>query len=139
MTTTLSQAKDEIYAIIKEVWDPTNYEVLWDDLTGEPPDTTDPWIRTSIYFSDGGQGSLCGEEGATIWSRTGFVTIQLFSPSGQGMDNNLSYGQEFLNAYEGVRTASGVWFRNARYNPIGISGNFFQGNAIVNFMYDDVK
>ena len=139
MTATLVEARDAIYELLKAAWDATGYIMLWDDLSGEPPETTSPWARSKISFNTGGQASLSNDQGKARFNRAGFLTIQVFTPAGEGLDDNLILAQLILDAYEGVSTSNGVWFRNARYNPVGNSGDFFQGNVLVDFTYDEVK
>lgn len=138
MTATLIEARDAMYTLVKAAW-PTAYQILWDDLAALPPTTPSPWARTTITFSSGGQASLNNDQGAARYVREGFITIQIFTPVGEGLDSNIALGQLMLDAFDGKATSNGVWFRNANYSPIGNSGDFYQANVLVNFIFDEVK
>ena len=42
-------------------------------------------------------------------------------------------------AFEGVGTASGIWFRNARIHEAGVDGAWVQMNVLADFVYDEMR
>lgn len=43
------------------------------------------------------------------------------------------------DAYQGIRTPGGVWFRNATTREIGNDRAWYNVNAVIQFQYDEVK
>jgi hypothetical protein len=87
----------------------------------------------------GNQASLANDGGRRRWERTGLVTVQIFVPAGEGLSEAYSLAKTVADAYEGTTTASGVWFRNVRVNEVGADGAWFQVNALIEFIYDEIK
>lgn len=140
MTATYAQAVDDILGLFKVAWDTTGYTAIYTNVAGDTPDDEeDPWARVTIQHTDGGQGSLTGGLGTTRWTRFGILTVQLFVPSGEGLSEAHTLGKLVTDAFEGVSTTNGVWFRNVRINEIGPDGEWYQVNVLVDFTYDEVK
>lgn len=141
MTATRQQAIDEMLALLKTAWDATSYadNVVWPNKDGAPPAQREPWIRPKVQHVDGGNGSISGANGVARYVRLGFITVQLFVPSGQGLSTEATLSKIIIDAYEGKKTASGVWFRNVRAREVGEDGEFHQTNIIIDFEYDEIK
>lgn len=150
MAVTAATARDEILAAFKAAWDgdPTSssIQVLYENVPGEPPTDVDaatgkvpPYVRVSARHFTGGQSTLAGATGTRTFRRDGAVTVQIFTPTGDGFTLSDSLVPIAKNAYEGAATASGVWFRNVRHNEVGTSGAWFQVNVIADFTYDEIR
>ena len=139
MTATFAQATDDILGIFKDAWDPTTYEAIYTNIAGEVPTGTDPWARATLQHVGGGQASLTGGLGTTRWNRTGFLTVQVFVPIGEGLSGAHNLAKIIADAFEGASTPNGVWFRNVRVNEVGPDGDWYQVNVVVDFEYDEVK
>jgi hypothetical protein len=63
----------------------------------------------------------------------------VFEPPGKGLSGATDLPKVIQDAFEGVATASGVWFRDVTVNEIGPDGDFFQTNIVAFFEYDEVK
>lgn len=139
MSATYAEAYDEILALFKTAWDTTGYSAHYTNVGSEIPTTTVPWARAQVQLLDGFQSSLSGANAQIRWERQGIFTTQIFVPVGNGLLIGHSLSKTVTDAFEGVTTASGVWFRNARVNEIGPDGDWFQINVLVDFTYDEVK
>jgi hypothetical protein len=69
------------------------------------------------------------------------VTVQVFVPNSQhvGLADVEKYATIVRDAFEGKGTPSGIWFRNAAINEIGVDGPWYQMNVVVEFVYDEMK
>lgn len=151
MSATREVARNEIFAALKAAWDAgagvtAGKVILWPNTPGSPPlqqegDTSSPpfWARVKLDFTERGQGSLSGANGQTMYSQTGFLFVQLFEPSGKGLLITDKASKILFDAFDELKTASGVWFRRARSVEVGNEGNWFQTNFIVEFNYDEIK
>lgn len=143
MTATIQQARDEILSTLTTAWlgDPASADLpmLYPDRSQEPP-KQGAWARVTVQHNTGRQVTLSGETGARRFRRTGIVTVQIFTPLGDG----LTLGDELTmiagRAFEGITTASGVIFRNVRNHEVGKDKQgWFQTNVLADFEYDEVR
>ncbi len=141
MSLTPDAAYDEILTFFKDVWDATTWLALYENVPGDKPEagSLDPWARVQVRTVTGNQASLSGDLGTLRWDRGGNVIIQIFVPLGEGLSEAKQLVKIVLDAYEGVTTPNGVWFRNARQNEVGSDGVWHQTNVIVDFTYDEIK
>jgi hypothetical protein len=138
MSLTYKQAKDEMLDKFKAKWDLTGYPVSYQDVRKQRPREDDPWANVFINHASGGQRAFGGNNQRTF-NRTGFITVQLFTPSGKGLQEAYDLAKVVSDAFEGIATPGGVWFRNVRLNEVGRDGEFFQLNVVVEFVYDEIK
>lgn len=143
MTATVSQAKDEILAQYRTTWlaDSTSVDVPihWWNVRNQKPPTSGAWARITVQHAFGGQPTVGKNAGARRYRRTGLVTVEIWTPSG---DSTLADALSMiaLSAFEGKRTSpGGVWFRNVRPNEIGQDGVWFKTNVLADFVYDEVR
>jgi len=139
MSATFQAAVDEMLELFRSAWASTGYQIVWPNKRHEKPSTVAPWARVFVRHVLGGQATLSNADGVRRWRRQGFLTIQVFVPSAQGLPPALALAKIAADAYEGSSTPSGVWFRNVRLNEVGPDGDWFQVNVIADFEYDEVK
>jgi len=137
-------ATDDILVMFKTAWDAGADDLLgyvpdveWPGIIqATPHDKTKPWARITVSHNDGGQTGLGGSAGK-MYTRTGLIMVQVFTP------RDLLMGQQLAiiarNAFEGLQSANGVWFRNGRVNEVGPSAAWYQTNCITDFQYDEIK
>lgn len=147
MPTTRTCARDEMLAAVKAVADD-----LIDTVTGDPvpviyddvPDEiekADPpiaWVRATVAHQTGNQATLAGSSGVRRYTRTGLLTVQIFTPTGDGLSVADEYATAFQSALQGKSTPNGVWFRDVTAQEAGIDGPWFQTNVVGTFEYDEV-
>lgn len=139
MSITISEARDIICKVFKDVWDATGYPVFYTDIPSAVPPSNCIWARVILRHGEGKQASLTGPaNGEQRWCNEGTVFVQIFAPVGNGSSDAYDAAQIVLNAF---RDASGleVWFRKSRINEIGTSGAFEQINVLSDFTYDEIR
>lgn len=145
MTATLTQARDEILGTFKTAWDAgaetVGKTVLYPNVGNqEPPTAEELWARVTVQHFVGAQVTLSGATGARRFRHNGLVTVQLFAPSGEGLETLDAAATIVKQAFEGVTTSPGrVLFRNVRVNEIGPDGQWFNVNVLADFEYDEVR
>lgn len=113
----------------------------------EPPtDATTEWARVVIQHTDGGQGSLAMVDGKRRWERIGVCTIELYTQIGVGLSRAYELAESVVNAYQGKRTPSDVWFRDVVHAERGeVSTNIQQSvtryriDVTMTFTYDVIN
>jgi hypothetical protein len=143
MTTTLTQARDEILTVFRDAWlassESNALPVLYPDTDDELPDSG-AWARVSVRHGTGGQATLANHDGQRRYRHTGFVTVELYTPRGDGLVLNDQLSTIVKHAFEGVTTCPGqVIFRRVRVNEVGPDGQWFHTNVLVDFEYDEVR
>ena len=149
MTATYETARDDILTLFKAAWDAgtesAGVKVIYPDVPADVPKTNttsknpSPWARITIQHTDATQGSLTDDIGHRRWSRSGFVSVQIFTAFGTGLSLADKLAMIAARAFEGRATASQIWFRNVRVQEIGQDGSWFQMNVIAEFTYDEVR
>jgi hypothetical protein len=97
---------------------------------------TNPWARINIRHNIRDQRSLAGEAG-TRYEAQGVVIIEIYTLKGGACTQAYTLARQVEQAYEGVSTPNGVWFRKVRTVEIGDDGNFYHVNVTLEFIYDD--
>lgn len=142
MTATLTEARDVSLGLLRTAWlaDSTSQDIplLWWDTAQDPP-SNGAWARVTMRHGEAFQATLAGETGSRRFTRTGVITVQIFTPTGDGLELSDSLAIIAARAYEGVTTDNGVWFRNVRANEVGQDGKYFQTNVFADFEYDEVR
>lgn len=146
MSLTPIEARDEMLALFKTIWDEGSDEVdtselsiHWPDLPFDVPDENEAWLRVTLRTATGEQATLSGSEGLKRFNRQGVIIVQVFTPVGDGMKLSYKLVKIVMGAFEGKATPNGVWFRNVRFNEVGIDGGWNQVNVLTDFNYDEVK
>lgn len=142
--TTLSQARDEIMGALKAAVDAYNLangadiQIFWEDVAKAEKDAKGAHLRAFIKHGDGDQDTL-GGAGHRRFSRAGVVMVQVMTPHGDGFTLSDVLGTVARNAFEGVSTPNGVWFRKASVKEIGKTGGYQQVNVTANFEYTETR
>jgi hypothetical protein len=115
---TIAQAMTEITALFINVWgtrpcDYPNVAFKIKDVSEK-----EAWARFRLQHNEGGQRTLAGNDGKSRHGRKGNVIVEVHSPIGTGVKDAYALAESVKNAFEGKRTASGVWFRNVRINEV---------------------
>jgi hypothetical protein len=134
---TISEARDEIFAIVNTAWG-TRGPIQWPDMANFDTPANGMWLRVTLKHQTGGQVSLSDAVGQKRWQRIGTLWMQVFTDRGDGLETNYGVCQEMLDAFQGVATAGGVWFRNTRINEVGVDGAFQLNNVLTQFQYDQI-
>ena len=136
---TYEEAVDEILDMFKEAWEPTGYDVFYEQTRDQRNTTEDPWCSVWVRHSGGSQATL-GGKGNRKFRRIGFVQVAIHTPSVFGLSSSYQLAKVVTDAYEGKSSANGkVWFRQVRINEAGRDGMFNILNVYADFEYDETK
>ena len=150
MPVSITQARDEIFGLLRREWEAESFkhtpdrkvpEVRWPGVEKkELPSTDAVWIRVSLQHTSSGPGALGKFAGKRLFTRTGLLVVQVFTPlsADPGGDMNCRLSRVVQAAFEGDATEGGVWFRNATIREIGASDSWLQTNVTVSFTYDEL-
>lgn len=142
--TTITEARDEINGLLKGAVDAYNLatgksiQVYYDDVDKAEAGGKDAHLRSFIRHADGDQDTF-GGAGHRRFTRTGVVMVQVMTPFGDGFTLGDVLGIVARNAYEGVSTPNGVWFRRVAVKEVGKTGNFYQQNVTAYFEYTETR
>lgn len=143
MTATLTQARDEMLAVFRTAWladsVSSSLPVLYPDTADDLPDSG-AWARVTVTHGTGGQVTLAGDSGQRRYRHTGFITVELYTPRGDGLVLNDQLATIVKHAFEGVTTSPGhVTFYRVRVREVGSDGQWFHTNVLADFEYDEVR
>lgn len=132
---TYDEARDRIFKVFLDVWG--EKPVIWMDMYGRVNDENATWARAILKHTGGGQASLSGVDGATMYDRTGIALFQVFTPAGRGLTEGYQFATTIANAFEDSKLD--VWFRNTRISEKGVNGSFYQIDVLTDFSYNEVR
>lgn len=138
MTSTVENARDEMYGLAKNAFEGL-CELVYDDAKAKKPDGPAPWARATVRHNGGGESSISRGNGKGRYTRSGTLYLNLFSPPGDGLRVLDPLVKVALDAYEGKTTPSGIWFTKVQVRELGIANGLYQINVLINFSYDEVK
>lgn len=153
MSLTYPQATDEMVRLLKERWDALTPAVLggaqpalmqWPGLPLGAPSVVQPFGRMIIRHR-ANPGHTLAPAGQRRFEREGLITVQCFGPiadpnwTAGGLSLAESLAIIARDAYEGVGTNGGLWFRNAHIVEIGADKVYHQHQVRVDFQYDEMK
>lgn len=145
--TTIMEAEDDTLARFKAAWDTVGHAVVYTDVpldaaaeaaTNPESATLVPWARVSIKNNTRTQATLAGPLGRRFDARGVFIA-EIYTPAGDGLTLARILARLVEQAFEGVSTPNGVWYRNVRTNEVGPDGPWFHVNVIAEFQYDEVR
>ena len=111
--------------------------VAWPDTEFKPP-SNESWVRFDCRENDGFQASA-GSPGNNRFRHTGFVTIQIFQPSGKASVEARDLAVLALSIFMGNQTSNGIAFKNVQGRQVGNDGNgYYQINVLAEFFYDEL-
>jgi hypothetical protein len=153
MSLTYLEACDEMKRLFWERWQALSPGVAgsadpvlvqWPGEPIGPPKKTQPFARFAIRHT-GSRQTTFGPTGQRRFTRVGFVVVQCFGPvADAGIPNGgLSLAENLAiiarDAYEGVGTGDGLWFRNVRVAEITSDKSYYQQQLRAEFQYDEMK
>lgn len=145
MTLTLSAARDAVIKLVDDEWAAnvltSTYQMQYDnvklDKPGEDGVTTQPlpWGRTTVRIISSPQVT----QGRRRYETTGIVTVQVFTPFGDGHELGDPIVQMLLDILRAhVGSTDGLWFFEIQGNEIGQDGPWFQTNVEAGFRYQEL-
>jgi len=138
MSLTFKEATDDMNTIMKTVSDAESFPVHWANRKTPRDTTEDPFVEFMIRHA-GGQQDTLGGIGHRSFIRVGTAVARVFTPTGKGLSSAYDLAKSIVDAYEGVHSPNGVWFRNVRIQEMGTDGNFFELQVLIEFEYNETK
>lgn len=144
--TSLSEARDAVIGLVDAAWkaSPVSspFEMFYDNVSGDKPgeagSTTNAaaWARTTVRISTSEQST----QGKRRFDTIGAVSVQLFTPSGDGHLLGDELAAVVLGVFRGhVGSVDGLWFFNATPNEIGQDGPWFNLNVDAGFRFQESR
>lgn len=117
--------------------------IVWPDLTPDFTQQDKAWMRAGITTVTDAQSALSTCEGAPgqkLYESHGLVWMQLFLPRSvaTSSDDGRRLAVVLRNAFRGVKTPGGVWFRNSRIVEVAPENNFFRKNVVSEYVYSEI-
>lgn len=138
MSLTMKQAVDDMLGLFKTAWDTTGHEAFFENTRSNREEDLSPWAEIVVRHAAGQQDTL-GGRGSSSFVRLGAIIVTINTPSTSGLSEGYNLAKVVADAYEGVASPNGVWFRNVRINELGREGTFFQTNVLIDFEYYELK
>lgn len=142
MPCTRAEARDALAKIVNDAactLSPDDLLILWDDNPADVPRDPVAWARVTIVHLTGGDAGLASPTpGSRRYQRVGNITVQIFTPTGDGLSRSDEIVAIIQGALQGVSTPEGVWIREVTANEIGPDGPWFQVNVAGTFLYDEL-
>lgn len=138
MSLTYKEAIDDIQTIFLNAITPSGVQVHWENVRDQRDPSEDAWVQFVIRHASGRQASL-GGVGGRDFERQGTAIAAIFAPIGKGLSESYDLAKTVADAYEGVHSPNGVWFRNVRIQEIGRDGEFHQTQVLIEFEYYETK
>lgn len=148
MSITYSQATDELFGMVKEVFDNSisliGYipDLRWPGIPrGDKPDNTKYWARPSAQWVVDQQSALANDQGEKIYEAIGLLYVQLFGPLGapDSPDNIRALGELLQVKFRGQSDSSEIWFRNHRILTLPETAKNYRANFVVEFSYKTIQ
>jgi hypothetical protein len=140
---------DEIFGRFVSVWNSTGFQVIFPDvpltalqialIDGAEGVAIEPWARLTIRTTSRTQGAFGSGQDARRFDEIGLLICEVYAPIGSGMKQCYTLCELIKNAYEGVSTNNGVWYRNARIQEAGAEGEWTHANVLVDWESQEYK
>ncbi len=143
MPATRAQARDQISAMVRTAAIANGVargDIFYDGKQGRKPAEDEPvvpWLRILLRHQASAKTSLTGTGGASRFTRTGTLTIQVFAVSGDGLDSENILVSALQESIEGKATSGGVLFFDVTANEIGEDGPWWNTNITARVEYDE--
>ncbi len=143
MSLTKTEARDAVMGVIRTAWlasgTTSSLTLLYDNVVGDQPDESgtpgqaEAYGRVTVRNAVGPAVTI----GASpIHEATGFVSVQVFTPFGDGHALGDQIAKVVLDALRNYAASSGgLWFFNYTDVEVGQRGPRFQRNVGATFRY----
>ena len=148
MIETHEQAFDEINTILLDAWKDNSttsqIPIVWGNVVNERQGTvdyfeqTEPWLLVETIYETAITASLKGSSGIKRTHR-GMIVAIIYVQLGKGAVHALPLISVAADAFEGIKTPGGVWFRNPQISTIGKDGTWYTMSMDAKFEYDLIR
>lgn len=141
MPLTDPQARDEILGSLNTAWlagaESASLPLFFEDTRFDRP-ATGAYAMASVRKVESIQATLAGTDGQKRWRTFGTVTVEVFTPRGDGHVLSDALCGTARDAFRGTRTNGGVTFRRARIREAGADGTITKSIVSADFEYDEI-
>ena len=133
-----TQARDDVFALVKTVLETQNIEAIWqDDL--EEHDVDVPAVSVSMYHFNGSQTSIGNATGSTRWRQEGNVEVRIrFPVKNGGLTKADDLTTMLENVFRSKSTPNGVWFRDVTGREVPPKDGNVRVEITAQFTYQEV-
>lgn len=100
------------------------------------------WLRVEINTLIAEQKALAQcvqKNGQRLYTAAGLVKAELYIPKANGKyEKGELWAMAIRNAFLGVTTEHGVWFRNSAIRELPIEAEFYRINVVSEFEYSEI-
>lgn len=148
MTATYPEATDTMFAQLNTLWAtdsaaiagyvPAIYWPNIEEPVSKPVGTY--WARMSRQTVIQSQANIAGADSVRRYTTRGLLSVQIFAPMMLVASGKVcaQLAQIVQNAYRGVTTVNGIWFRNVTIKELPADGRYYRCNVVSDFQYDEV-
>lgn len=144
MAVTRTEAVGLMMALVKTVVDAETLHTVWENTDNgqddQKPDDVVNWCRVNIRHRNGNPSSLSNSGGQKIHRQTGFVFIEIMTPTCGGRVEADRLAGLFEAAF---RTRSSlnqkVWYTNVSSREAGQDDGWYKTNTVASFHYDIIQ
>lgn len=104
----------------------------------KPPALPNPYVSINVIFNTGSQTSL-GLVGNRKFQHSGFIAVQVFTPSNKGTDTNDDMCHSVLSFFDGVDMGYGLWSYDGSIKTVGDKDGYYQQNVVIEFNFEDIR
>lgn len=143
MPATRQQARDDATKVVSDAAILAGIErgnIVYDAKAGSKPSTDNPvksWVRVQLRHINSSKTSLTGTVQRSRFTRNMNLTVQVFTPSGDGLEEENRIIPIIQHALEGKTTANGLQFFDVTANEIGEDGPWWMTNITARVEYDE--
>ncbi|MBX0289722.1 DUF4128 domain-containing protein [Hymenobacter sp. HSC-4F20] len=107
----------------------------YDDVPFDIPNG-EPWVRLIVQHALGYQATV-GAPGSNAFRREGLVTVQIFTPAGNGKIKAMQLADQVNPIFQRIGRVAGIAFQDVRLNEVGNgSTGWYHINIKTEFEYD---
>lgn len=149
MSLTTQQAVDEMLTLFQTAWDTTGHQVIYPDvplseyqqklIDGADGVDIEPWARITVRHGRRRQRTFGHSANSRLYDSMGVVFIEVYTPMGTGLTQAYTLAELVRNAFEGISTPNGVWFRDVQIRESGSEGLWSSLQVTAEFEYQERK
>lgn len=133
-----TQARDDVFTLLKTTLDTTGTDVIWQEEL-EEKDVDRPLLLVHMQHLLGQQAAITQGLGCTKWQQQGFVTIEIRHPVKQGGLTARDETSTIIeNALRGKSTPNGVWFRDVVGREVPPKDGNARAEVKAEFIYQEM-
>lgn len=130
------EALDLIYGLVKSTWEGMSEGTIsWPDVIFDIPNSE--WARVTTVSGGGDQSSLSDDSSRKLWTITGTLYVECFSPIGIGPQRPSELASGFVTAFRTVSNPQ-IFYRRPRQVEAKPDGAFSKELFLVDFEYTTV-